>query len=216
MVGGKDWHLLCLWTDVTVARSMVWTVCDGVDFVEQPCWLSTVQDVTLTNPAARPSGFGDVSLRRTRSERKLLMNQLIEKNFWLLLSLFLTCCEKILDGYESIAQRGSCHSEPLSQILRTNLHLNTRQLLKEYESAGKYQWVIIRKTCLCFCSDIVLSSEPYGDQEGGVAGFLHRSLHYDNLLNYVTLSRLSECQIIWKRAWSGFSFSIKIWIWYHG
>ena len=72
IVGGKDWHLLCLWTDVTDDLSIVWTVCDGVEFVEQPCCLSTDQEVTVMNPAALPSGFGDFSLSRTRSESKFI------------------------------------------------------------------------------------------------------------------------------------------------
>ena len=69
IVGGKDWHLLCLWTDVMDDLSMVWTVCDGVEFVEHPCSLSTDQDVTVMKPAPRPSGFGDSSLSRTRSKK---------------------------------------------------------------------------------------------------------------------------------------------------
>ena len=69
IIGGKDWHLLCLWTDVMDDLSMVWTVCDGVEFVEHPCSLSTDQDVTVMKPAPRPSGFGDSSLSLTRSEK---------------------------------------------------------------------------------------------------------------------------------------------------
>ena len=45
----------------------VWEVWEGVELVDCEFSLSTLQDVTVTKPAPRPSGFGESRRRRTRS-----------------------------------------------------------------------------------------------------------------------------------------------------
>ena len=62
--GGRDWDLL--WPPLSLLPSC-WALWEGVDLVEAPASLSTVQAVTVTKPAPRLSGFGDSSFSLTRA-----------------------------------------------------------------------------------------------------------------------------------------------------
>ena len=64
MAGGRDCDLACRLLDLDRAEVGAW---EGVDLVEDPSSLSTLQEVTLTNPAPRLSWLGDSNLSRTRS-----------------------------------------------------------------------------------------------------------------------------------------------------
>ena len=69
--GGRDWDLACRLLDRT--REAEDGACEGVDLVDDPASLSTLHEVTLTNPAPRLSWLGDSNLSRTRSVTNSLL-----------------------------------------------------------------------------------------------------------------------------------------------
>ena len=110
--GGRECDLLCLG-----AVEGWW---EGVDLLELLSSLSTVQAVTVTNPAPRASP-GESSLSLTLPDSEERFKSFVKT----LLIIPITGGQQLVQRHHSTAEGGLGHGESLSHILNTDPHLGT-------------------------------------------------------------------------------------------